>query len=167
MPDDFEPYDPDPENPDELAGLTTAQKKQRIRQRKFVDAYVNHGWNIASACSVTGRTRRTFYMWRKESEWFREQMQYALEAKIDMAEEQLFRQVEKGSTAAAVFYLKCHGKQRGYVEKEETTDREIVVKWPESLPSNTPPTLDSSESTTPPSDSRPSDAGDAGARPTD
>jgi hypothetical protein len=39
------------------------------------------------------------------------------ESTLDMAELQLVKQMREGNTAALIFYLKCKGKHRGFVEK--------------------------------------------------
>jgi hypothetical protein len=41
------------------------------------------------------------------------------EAMVDLAENQLAKQIKKGDTTAIIFALKTRGKQRGYIEKIE------------------------------------------------
>jgi hypothetical protein len=38
---------------------------------------------------------------------------------LDIAESQLFKAIRSGKAWAVCFYLKCRGKKRGYVEKQE------------------------------------------------
>jgi len=38
---------------------------------------------------------------------------------LDIAESELFKSIRSGKAWAICFYLKCHGKKRGYIEKQE------------------------------------------------
>jgi hypothetical protein len=39
------------------------------------------------------------------------------ECVIDNAESELFRQIRSGNTTATIFFLKCRGRSRGYIER--------------------------------------------------
>ena len=41
------------------------------------------------------------------------------ESTLDIAESELFKSIRSGKAWAICFYLKCHGKKRGYIEKQE------------------------------------------------
>jgi hypothetical protein len=38
---------------------------------------------------------------------------------LDFAESQLFKSIQNGSDTATIFYLKCKGKKRGYIDRAE------------------------------------------------
>jgi hypothetical protein len=38
---------------------------------------------------------------------------------LDFAESSLHKQIRNGSTPATIFFLKCKGRGRGYIEKQE------------------------------------------------
>jgi len=42
-----------------------------------------------------------------------------VEDQLDIAESRLFDHIESGNIPSLLFYLKCKGKARGYVEKEQ------------------------------------------------
>lgn len=44
-----------------------------------------------------------------------------VENSLDFVEGKLFEAINNNNTAAIIFYLKCKGKDRGYVERQEVT----------------------------------------------
>lgn len=45
----------------------------------------------------------------------------ATEGMLDIAEAKLFQAIANGEAWGVIFYLKCKGKQRGYIERQEIT----------------------------------------------
>jgi len=74
---------------------------------------------VSTACKKVGIGRATFYRWCKEDEDFNAEVQAIQDVALDFAESKLFEQIQDGSTAATIFYLKTKGKRRGYVERQE------------------------------------------------
>ena len=74
---------------------------------------------VSTACKKVGIGRATFYRWLKEDKDFSEEVQAIQDVALDFAESKLFEQIQDGSTAATIFYLKTKGKRRGYVERQE------------------------------------------------
>ena len=52
---------------------------------------------------------------------------------LDIAESKLFQHIEDGNIPALLFYLKCKGKARGYVEREQGISLEAFRRALESL----------------------------------
>lgn len=53
---------------------------------------------------------------------------------LDFAESKLLQLLDAGDKTAIIFYLKCKGKSRGYIERQEVTGEEgnaIAVTTPE------------------------------------
>jgi len=73
---------------------------------------------VAEACKVSSRTVRR---WKSGSRKIRSMFQETSEAMLDMAEATLIKNIKAGKTADTIFYLKCHGKARGYVERMEVS----------------------------------------------
>lgn len=44
------------------------------------------------------------------------------ESNLDLAEDELIKKIKKGNLGAICFYLKCQGKKRGYIERQEIDD---------------------------------------------
>jgi hypothetical protein len=64
---------------------------------------------------------------------FRQAIVDERESLKDFAEGALLKEINGGNITAIIFYLKCQGKDRGYVERTEITGKDggplIVVNW--------------------------------------
>jgi transcriptional regulator with XRE-family HTH domain len=63
--------------------------------------------------------RRTVQRWRDGNTEIAEAFDDAIEANLDLAEDKLLENVKSRDNTACIFYLKCKGKKRGYVEKSQ------------------------------------------------
>jgi len=99
----------------------------RGRQLAFVEAYTGNRFNISGACRSIGIGRSTFYKWQK-LERFRQQLDDAIQEKIDLVEAALFRNAQSGDPTSIIFFLKTVGKSRGYVEAEKVKVGEVPAK---------------------------------------
>jgi hypothetical protein len=101
-------------------------KKLTLRQRKFLQAYKATMGNVTKACEMTGvKSRRSYYDWL-ENEEFAKEIELLQETQVDFAESMLFKNMSEGKETSIIFYLKCKGKKRGYIEKQEigVTDKD-------------------------------------------
>ena len=57
----------------------------------------------------------------KKSERLQKHLKQIREDSLDYVEGKLFENIDEGNTSSIIFYLKCQGKGRGYVERVETT----------------------------------------------
>ena len=64
---------------------------------------------------------RTIQLRIKRDDTFRQWFEEARERMVDMAESVIFKALKKNNMTAAIFTLKCHAKQRGWVERHEIT----------------------------------------------
>jgi hypothetical protein len=46
------------------------------------------------------------------------------ESYLDLSEHTIFKAIRGGNITAAMFHLKCKGKKRGYVERQEITGQD-------------------------------------------
>ncbi|MCL2305251.1 MAG: hypothetical protein FWC43_07905 [Planctomycetaceae bacterium] len=105
-------------------GTTVQHKKTVLEQLRKT-----HGI-IATACVHANVGRQTFYRWLAEDEQFKSDVEDVIEITTDKVEAKLLEQVNRGNLTAIIFYLKCKGKKRGWVERQEvehTGPRPIVV----------------------------------------
>jgi len=73
---------------------------------------------VAEAVQVDVRTIRR---WRERNKKIQAMFNEVRESTLDLAEAMLLRNIRAGKTADVIFYLKCHGKGRGYVERLEVS----------------------------------------------
>ena len=63
---------------------------------------------VTTACQKAGVSRATYYRWLNEDSEFSEQVKSIQDVALDFAESRLFEQIQDGSTAATIFYLKTN-----------------------------------------------------------
>jgi len=86
---------------------------------------------IAKACGVQGSA---VAKWRRKSVKVEEMFRKVREMNLDLAESKVMQAIQAGKTAECLFYLKCMGKSRGWIERAEVehvgpiTVREELVK---------------------------------------
>lgn len=74
---------------------------------------------VTTACHSIGCSRDFFYDNYKKHEWFRKAVDDIENIALDFAESQLHKQIKEGEVSATIFFLKCKGKKRGYIDKTE------------------------------------------------
>lgn len=88
--------------------------------------------NSIKASGVTNICRATHYNWCAADPEYKKAVEDIVEIAIDFAESKLHEQIKEGDTAATIFYLKCKGKKRGYVERQEFTGADgAPIVWNE------------------------------------
>lgn len=63
----------------------------------------------------------TFYKYAREDEDFRKAMNEIQETVCDFVEKKLYDNIDKGDSKSIMFYLRCKGVKRGFVEHSEQT----------------------------------------------
>lgn len=100
----------------------TAEQKAEIKTL-FVQAAKQTCGVITEACDmvvIDGAPidRSTITRWRREDAEFDGEIEGCSEIGLDMAESKLNEMIQAGDIRAIIFYLKCKGKRRGWVEHE-------------------------------------------------
>jgi hypothetical protein len=103
----------------------TAAKTAR-RKKLFLAAFERNACDVYAACRATDIGRRTVFNWRKADPEFEEAFIEINERDLDFTESQLKKNIKSGKEASIFFHLKCKGKARGWVERQEFTGAEGV-----------------------------------------
>ena len=97
--------------------------------QKYTDSQITEALKkamgvVAHAANALGTGRSTISDRIARNPELRERLDEIRETNLDIAESKLFELIHKGQPSAIIFYLKCIGKERGYVERIENTGKE-------------------------------------------
>ena len=84
------------------------------RQKAFTHFFFKYNGNVAAACTSAGVTRATFDSWLKRCPEISQQITDVNEAMLDLAEQQLLRNISLGKENSLFFFLCNKGKHRGW-----------------------------------------------------
>lgn len=89
---------------------------------KVLEALIKCRGIVTNACLACNISRPTFYQWYREDESFKYLVDDVQEINIDFVENKLFDLIDKGDTAATLYYMKVKARKRGYIElsRQET-----------------------------------------------
>ncbi len=104
------------------------------RKRAMIDALEKSLGIVTTAAKQVGIDRTTHYVWMQNDPAYKAAVDAIADIALDFAESKLHKQIEREDTIATIFYLKCRGKKRGYIEKtefgftdSEGKDRPLIV----------------------------------------
>ena len=91
------------------------KKRQRRPSDHILAEVILAKWGIVSSVAQTiGVTSHTVRKWRDTDPSVAEMFNEAKERLLDLAELVIMKKIYEGDLRAAIFYLTCHGKKRGY-----------------------------------------------------
>lgn len=100
------------------------KENTKIRKQAMLDALEKSLGVVTQACKAVGIERKTHYKWLDSDKDYAQAVKELKGVALDFAESQLHKQINGGNVSATIFYLKCKGKDRGYVERVEVTGAE-------------------------------------------
>ncbi len=101
--------------------------KKDAQQKDFLLAYKAKAYNITAACEVAGIERSLYYSWIK-SKKFAKKVDQVRESLTDFVESKLVQAINEGSLTGIIFYLKCKGQARGWVDMPEKMLSDVDLK---------------------------------------
>jgi hypothetical protein len=119
----------------DLTALATKKKRRtsaKISKQEIEQAIKASGGIISAAAVILSKAKsealgKPFSISRqaisdrvKKDPELAELLDHCNESNLDLAELELIRQIREGNLTAIIFYLKCKGKNRGYIEKSRT-----------------------------------------------
>ena len=96
--------------------------KHTINQVK--EALQKNGGFVTQAAKELGITPQAIYYRLEKNQSLRKALEDVRSEYLDMAEFKLIQKVKEGNLGAICFYLKCQGKERGYIERQEITGKD-------------------------------------------
>ena len=93
------------------------KKELSLKQLAMVEAMEKNLGIVTTSCRQAGIARVTHYEWLKTNKEYRKEIKDIENVALDFAESHLHKQIAKGNPLSTMFYLKCKGKKRGYIEQ--------------------------------------------------
>lgn len=111
------------------------QSRTIIPKNNFLANFFKHMGNVSELCKLVNISRQTYYDWLKKDKGFAKAIKDEEEGLIDFVESQAFSLIKAKNPTMCIFFLKCKGKDRGYIERQEfelsggiKTDSALTVK---------------------------------------
>lgn len=109
------------------ANCGTVYKKKRATNEDIEEALKASKGILTAACAWLAKNKgiqirqQSLSVRIAKNEHLQQVRREIDEATLDFAESKLFELLSQGDKTAIIFYLKCKGKHRGYVERQEVT----------------------------------------------
>lgn len=97
---------------------------ERYTALQMAEAVTKAKGILAVAGQSLGCTRQTVANYIERHPTVKQAYDDATETTIDFVESRLLKNIDSGDTTAMIFYLKCKGKARGYIERQEVTGKD-------------------------------------------
>jgi hypothetical protein len=94
-------------------------KSNNIKKSEMIKALERALGVVTLACKEVGIARKTHYEWYNEDENYKQAVDDISEIVLDFAESMLHKRIQEKDTTALIFFLKCRGRKRGYVDRQE------------------------------------------------
>ena len=95
------------------------QNRTRSQKEAMLDAMEKNLGIVTDSCRQIGISRDTHYRWLKEDKQYKKAIKDIENVALDFAESALLQQIKKGNPLSTMFYMKCKGKKRGYIEQQD------------------------------------------------
>lgn len=89
------------------------------RKAKLMECLRKNKGLVYLSCRQAGLSHTTFYNYLQSDENFRNEYFAIREETLDYVENKLFEAIERGEPAQTLFFLKCQGKKRGWIERQD------------------------------------------------
>jgi len=99
-------------------------KTEQFTPQQVADAIRTKVGFVSHAADLLGCSIKTVYSYKDKYDEVKEACAEAEERKLDLAEAKLVECVKEKKAWAVCFYLKCKGKGRGFVERQEFTGKD-------------------------------------------
>jgi len=101
-------------------------EEREHRKQMFLEVYQKKGGIIYLACEAANVGRTTYFDWMRKDPQFAAAIRELDDYLLDFTESKLMAKIQSGNLTAMIFYLKCKGKKRGWVERQEVTGADGV-----------------------------------------
>ena len=104
-----------------MAKMAHCQKKREDTARRVIKAIQGSHGLLTLAAEKSGIGYRTICRYVAECPTVSDAVHESKGKMLDFAESKLYQKIAEGDNICLIFYLKCQGKERGYIERSEVT----------------------------------------------
>ena len=94
--------------------------KSEIVKARLLNGLTKSRGIVTDACKIAGISTATYYKYYKNDPEFAEAAMLIQESNLDFVESKLYELISEKNISAVLFYLKCKGRGRGYIEQNDT-----------------------------------------------
>ena len=109
-------------------------KIARVSNEQIAELLEKSGGQYTPVAQSLGIAISTISRRVENSPKLRQVVQDQMDLRVDFAEGKLFDNISKGDNTAIIFYLKCHGKRKGYVDSQNVAVSFDAVKFVDNVP---------------------------------
>ena len=99
-------------------------RSKTYSDEQIIEALEKHGGLVLHAARALGCNRSSLTGRIKKNPDLQIRLDDIRQCNIDIAESKLMELIQNGQPSAIIFFLKCLGKERGYVERVEQTGKD-------------------------------------------
>jgi hypothetical protein len=92
-------------------------KAKRIGNELIAKALMTHGGKIGKSAKALNLSHITLKRFIDKSPELKKLMEVSREAELEWVEDKFMDQIKLNNLTAQIFYLKCHGKNHGWIER--------------------------------------------------
>lgn len=97
----------------------STEATKRMRKDKLLKSLEENMGIVTVSCKAAEVPRQTYYDWMNEDEEFAKSVQELKNVTLDFVESKLIAQINNDNMTGIIFYLKCQGRERGYIERQD------------------------------------------------
>lgn len=90
-----------------------------LKDKTIAEALRATGGFISQAAKKLNTSQPNLTQRIKKSQYLKDELESIKDAYLDLAEHALITKLKSGDLGAICFYLKCQGKNRGYIERQD------------------------------------------------
>jgi hypothetical protein len=95
----------------------TDKTKEMLKEKLLASLEENMGI-VTVSCKSAGVPRQTYYDWINNDKEFAKAVEELKNVTLDFVESKLISQINADNMTGIIFYLKCKGIKRGYIERQ-------------------------------------------------
>lgn len=94
-------------------------KNPELHKKQLIEAMKKFHGIVTKACEAVGISKNQFYLYYRNDDAFRAEIDQMDDINLDFVEDKLFQNIADKDKTSIFFYLKYKGRKRGYVDSQD------------------------------------------------